>query len=427
MKFDSDKEIDSLLSRHAARTAHSAQRAIESGAHMDADELNAYAEGALPPLARTRYAVHLADCDNCRKAVTTLALAANVKEARELRAETQAEESSVSWRVWLAALFTPAVLRYAVPALALVLVAAIAFIAIKREGGQSNEISQNETPRASAPAAQNEPAKTETQTAPTSTATTGSATTTANGNASQRKAESAPQSAKETETAQANTAPTERVESKNIEELPSVAPKPAAPAPSVALNTPSQRTPSEANETARVAPPKTPAMTVGTTSAGTAPATPAARDKPAESDEIKQQAKAKDEASRDRVGENRREDNSAAAGGALSSSGARKASRRARQESDPRNAQDVKKQERGAMEAEKSDAETRKVGGHNFRRVGDAWVDAAYNSQMPTIQITRGSEQYRALIADEPDIRRVASQLGGEFIIVLKGKAYRIK
>jgi len=72
-------------------------------------------------------------------------------------------------------------------------------------------------------------------------------------------------------------------------------------------------------------------------------------------------------------------------------------------------------------------AETRSVGGHRFRRQGGAWIDMTYNSSMRTTNVARGSEQYRALIADEPELRRIADQLGGEVVVVWKNRAYRIR
>ena len=44
-----------------------------------------------------------------------------------------------------------------------------------------------------------------------------------------------------------------------------------------------------------------------------------------------------------------------------------------------------------------------------------------------TVNVSRGSEQFRALIADEPALRSIAEQLGGEVIVVWKGTAYRIR
>jgi hypothetical protein len=54
-------------------------------------------------------------------------------------------------------------------------------------------------------------------------------------------------------------------------------------------------------------------------------------------------------------------------------------------------------------------------------------VDTAYNSSLSVINVARGSEQYRALIADEPGLRRIAEQLSGEVVVVWKGRAYRIR
>ena len=70
---------------------------------------------------------------------------------------------------------------------------------------------------------------------------------------------------------------------------------------------------------------------------------------------------------------------------------------------------------------------TRTVGGRNFQRIDDAWVDTAYTSSTPTINVKRGSDQYRALIGDEPELRTIAEQLSGEVIVIWKGKAYRIR
>jgi hypothetical protein len=68
------------------------------------------------------------------------------------------------------------------------------------------------------------------------------------------------------------------------------------------------------------------------------------------------------------------------------------------------------------------------VAGRRFHRQGGgAWLDAEYKSSTSLTNITRGSEQYRALIADEPELRRIAEQLGGEVIVLWKNRAYRIR
>ncbi|MGB8511170.1 MAG: hypothetical protein WCD76_22560, partial [Pyrinomonadaceae bacterium] len=75
----------------------------------------------------------------------------------------------------------------------------------------------------------------------------------------------------------------------------------------------------------------------------------------------------------------------------------------------------------------KEDDETRGVGGHRFRREGGAWVDVNYKPTMPTTGVRRDTESYRALIADVPELGRIAEQLGGEIIVVVKGRSYRIR
>ncbi|HEX6648231.1 MAG TPA: hypothetical protein VF075_01785, partial [Pyrinomonadaceae bacterium] len=73
-----------------------------------------------------------------------------------------------------------------------------------------------------------------------------------------------------------------------------------------------------------------------------------------------------------------------------------------------------------------SDGETRSVAGRQFRQQRGIWVDTAY-SGAATVNLTRGSEQYRALVADEPEIKTIAEKLDGQIIVVWKSRAYRIR
>ncbi|HKN84350.1 MAG TPA: hypothetical protein VJW17_12970, partial [Pyrinomonadaceae bacterium] len=79
------------------------------------------------------------------------------------------------------------------------------------------------------------------------------------------------------------------------------------------------------------------------------------------------------------------------------------------------------------LEKDKNEAETRSVGGRRFRKEKGVWIDTAYESSRATVNLTRGSEQYRALVADEPTIKTIAEQLDGEIIVVWKGHAYHIR
>jgi hypothetical protein len=84
------------------------------------------------------------------------------------------------------------------------------------------------------------------------------------------------------------------------------------------------------------------------------------------------------------------------------------------------------KKEESAKAKDGAVEETRSVNGRQFRKSGDVWIDTAYSSQQ-IVNVRRGSEQYRALVADEPEIRSFAEQIDGEFIVVWKSRAYRIR
>jgi hypothetical protein len=43
------------------------------------------------------------------------------------------------------------------------------------------------------------------------------------------------------------------------------------------------------------------------------------------------------------------------------------------------------------------------------------------------VDLTRGSEQYRSLVGDEPEIKKIAEQLDGQIIVVWKGRVYKIR
>jgi hypothetical protein len=117
-----ENEIDTLL-RNLARFA--AGRHYESasasrdfaarGAHLDVDELSSYAERALPPSSRARCTAHLADCDDCRKIVAQLSLAAGPLTDAQRTAPDPVV--GLTWTQRISTLFSPRVIRYAMPGL----------------------------------------------------------------------------------------------------------------------------------------------------------------------------------------------------------------------------------------------------------------------------------------------------------------------
>src|SRR5690242_20485533 len=118
-----DKQIDLLMRRYAQGAPPQAV-----GAHLDPDEMNTFAEGALPAAARAKYISHLVQCDHCRKQVSQLTISGGAVA----RADAAATPERQSFWASLSALFSPRVLRYAAFTAVLVIAAGITFIALRR-------------------------------------------------------------------------------------------------------------------------------------------------------------------------------------------------------------------------------------------------------------------------------------------------------
>ena len=133
MKQETNNEIDLLLRRLSRRQevpVSDADLRIDTD-HLDADELSSYAENALPAAARARYTEHLADCSRCRETCrATQRIGSGV-----VAASRDVDGSGPSGlRKFLASFFSPMVLRYAVPALGLIVVAVIGFAVFRQIG-----------------------------------------------------------------------------------------------------------------------------------------------------------------------------------------------------------------------------------------------------------------------------------------------------
>ena len=150
MRQETNNEMDLLLRRLSRR--QEVFVSDDDSDHLDADELSSYAENTLPAAARTRYTEHLAECSRCREIVVQLSASVPVVAARET--VTAVEPSAL--RKFLASFFTPMVLRYAVPALGLIVVAAIGFVAL-RSSSQRSSIAQLDTQSQPAPAQSEQP------------------------------------------------------------------------------------------------------------------------------------------------------------------------------------------------------------------------------------------------------------------------------
>lgn len=438
-----DKELDSLLRRVRGGAASRAEAGGNGGAaaqtHLDADELSAYAEGALPSAARMAAASHLADCDECRGAAVGLVRAAGVEAALEKGTAAEPTVSrevrpAVSLRERLGALFAPRVLGFVAPVLAVSLLGALAFVALRpRQSGPelTRDVQrQNAEPRVGITAPE-EPQKVQ---QPVDANTTPGQSPPASANAEARDA--APSSVATTAGDTATAGPLNR----SADEAPPP-PAPVAAASEFAVTPqPSQGTGGGAG-TGAPPPPKTePAEEEKS-------ADRSARAGSAAPPQLKEEVTVTGNAQQ----QNRAANNQTNVFDVQSPDGSRAARRAPRAsapaadeaERDEERADSTAEKERAAKSrrgrtlselrteresrGERSAADERSAAGRRFRREGGAWVDVNYKPSMPSTGVRRGTDSYRALVADHPEVERAAGQLSGEFVIVIRGRAYRVR
>src|SRR5256886_6811287 len=147
MKQANNNEVDLLLrSLVRGRDEPALRKLLRSGdrnavasEHLDADELNSYAEGVLPAPARARYTAHLADCEKCRGIVTNLTLKTGAIDRQK---EIEQQIRITFWQK-LGVLFSFPVLRYAIPAFAVFAVIAVGVVALRQQR-RSQFVAQNQ-------------------------------------------------------------------------------------------------------------------------------------------------------------------------------------------------------------------------------------------------------------------------------------------
>ena len=374
MKQETNNEMDLLLRRLGRRD----ETAVFDVDHLDADELSAYAENALPGAARARYTAHLAECSRCRELVVQLSASAGVVIATE--SAKVAEPSG--WRKFLASLFTPMVLRYAAPALGLIVVAAIGFVILR-----SNQPAQNV---AQVTNTEQRPAA-----APPTTGSDGGTTYSFGNPAPSPEGPREKQQARglQAESAPApvqNAAPAvSDVQTETSKDVAAAQPKPEQ------QTTTANEPPPPPKVSATPTPEESPRPEAEVTSKEVRelPATTPSAGKTLRGAEYRED--------KDKEARARKPATVAAASGTGSA---------------------------GNMQADGVDlsASTRTVAGRRFRKQGGVWIDTAYDSSKNVVTVTRNSEQYRGLVGDEPAIKTIADTLAGEIIVVWKGRTYRI-
>lgn len=383
MRQEPNNGIDLLL-RQLGRQEESFTSGLDAQ-HLDADELNSYVANALPAKTRARYMQHIVDCSACRKMVAQLSAAEGVMAVQQ--PATVAGPSGL--KSFLASLFSPMVLRYAVPALGVIVLTVVGLVMFRetrQEGAAS--VAQVTNADQKSYATDDAPA----QQSPTA------------GSAGDRAREglvdqtsktgvAAPAPAAETTTGPtiAKTAPVEDAE---LEPVKKAAPEADINATTQPINTEEAKVGQEApKESAKKEKQQTDEIAAAAPPPVAAPGNAAPR--------------------RARVGE-------AAGSGSVASTQAAGSGPQARQEANREGKDD------SAVNFSLRE-ETRSVAGREFVKRGEVWIDAAYKPPRATTIVTRGTEQYRALVADEPEIHTIAENLKSEFVVVWKGRAYRVR
>jgi Putative zinc-finger len=421
MSFD-DVQMDVLLRRHGA-SARDAKNDIPAQ-HLDADEMSAFAEGVLSAAARARYVSHLADCDDCRKMVSQLAVAAGAVARVEPAGALPTKGSA--WREKLAAIFRPPTLRYAAFAVVLVAASGIALVVIKQQRQQEHPLVARNEPAserqvsavkpyedgAASPApASNVPAEERAKTPPVTTSTPKLAD-------------------QEAAKADESLAPLAKPMKQSTEAEEPAAKKEAQPSIAELKPTYAPPPPEETQQRESVTvKPGGPLQSRQQQALGGQPAT---QSRKTESDKLGDFGRAQtgDTASNTRA----KDDNKKLAQNSPTVAGATDEKQKGpRRDVDNtavnRNANEsrdgvVRTETAGSATKTGPDAgETRSVGGRKFRRQGNGWVDAKFKSSMTLKSIARSSDEFSAL---DGGLRSIAQQLGGEVIVVWKGKAYQI-
>lgn len=364
MKEFKHKEIDLML-RGLGRQGRdpSIQDAEEGTAHLDADELNSYAEGVLPLATRKLYTAHLADCVTCRNLVTQLTFSAGAPKSI---AEEPTVSTAKSFWQQMAVVLSPRMLRYAVPALVLLAVVTASFVAL-RQSGDSDLVALG--PRAEQAGVTNERSLDE----PAPEALTSDEV------AKEKAREPRPSPPKTVDTKPSGSAKASQATPPAVSQQPYYAPEPVATAAPNASPKPDER-----------------------------------------NEDVAQKEELRREAVRDSETETVRK---------REVTQRRPSSPRSQAVGESARVGRVTEADQSRVETNKTQSaqETRTVAGTRFHRQGNAWVDVAYQPSLPVVNVQRGSEQFRALVADEPRIRTIAAELDGEVIVVLQKKAYRIR
>jgi hypothetical protein len=406
MELEFDKEIDAILRKNARGPTTAASL---TSAHLEPDEIAAFAENALPANARSFYIKHLADCDRCRTVLSqTISL---IPEAEPVAASSVVDIPLVSLKepTWFQKLFAMPGLATMMGGLVIVFVALLGYMIYQGGFGGKTEVA---SVRRSESVAENRTFSD--QPAPSANAASNSANTAASSSSPAITSEGSPlnktigQSDVATDQPvtdgldQKQPADGEKNEVSREEDRSRAASPPAAePAAPVAAAPMMKEQPKTADADAKKLSERKvedKRDVAKTESADTVTA-------------------AKPELSKDASIQNNSvnvQNNQQNVGGAASKS----KSGPYRNMDQQRNVSPVA----GARSDDEAPA-NRRAGGKSFEKKEGVWYDVVYHGQ-PTINIRRGTGEYKVL---DSGLRSIAESVGGTVVVVWKDKAYRIQ
>jgi len=385
-----DKEIDTLLRQTAqgetvfAGKSSDSRFQIADSNHLDADEISAFAENALPEKAKQKYMLHLADCSKCRKNLSSL-ISLNAEQPSEIvyAGEKQFVQMPIPW---YRRLFAGSNSAYTMGALVLVFSGIVAYTVLQNAGNSPNaEVSQTYEKQTGGKgmSSDGDAALNESYSSSNTTATNTLTANAASMNSSNSAANSSAMPSAPGATTNSNSAALRDETDKDLK----VVKTPVSPAKE----------------------PNKPSVTDDLDVAG--------RSMPKEREA---------ESQSDSQGQNEQQPIQTQESLAQNQTNITPDSRNVKRAPMPvmRSENRSKKLEESRKDAaEKSGSSTTNVGGKTFKRTNDVWYDSAYRGQA-TVNIARGTDQYKKL---DSGLRGIAENFGGTVVVVWKSKAYRIQ
>ncbi len=370
MEVGFDKEIDAIL-----RKARGDEVVTSFDSHLDADEISAFAENALPKTVRKNYTTHLADCTRCRRILSNVILL-NSEAAVETASSAVSAEIVEAKTSWYRKFFVFPQLAYAMGAMVLLFSGFFGYLILQNlTGSNSSEVSYS-TENRPAQMSKSAPANANTSVFSTSNTASNSTTTTpTNSTVPLVPTDSAPIAAANTATSA-----TPQMERKaDTTEL-------NAPIVNQPMATPQASTQDDSKNEADKDLAKTPPKSEV--------------NKPNAAGATRDETKPRDK------------EDSSMLGGRITT--------------DSVSEQKLKTQRSVPQSPKKKVSEagaTRSVGGKTFNNGGGIWFDSTLGKQKQKT-VNRGTKDYQKLDAG---LRSIADQIGGTVVILWNGKAYRIQ